>query len=160
MAGHDNWCPRDYRSVADLRAELDRFEAAGREGTLRTTGRWDAGEILDHCAKIMRCSFDGFEASAPLALRLFASVVFKPRLGRSNMKPGIKLPKKASSILPSAGVSFDEGLSSMRAQLARIEAGERMTVPSPVLGKMTHEQWLLLHLDHCRLHFGFIQVGE
>lgn len=153
------WSPRAYFSFDDIHAELDRFEGAERAGKLRTTGSWEAAEILDHCAKIMRCSFDGFEASVPLVLRVLASVVFKPWLGRWHMKPGIKLPKKAASILPSDGVSFDAALASMRAQLARIDAGERMTHDSPALGRMTHEQWFLLHLDHCRMHFGFVQCG-
>jgi hypothetical protein len=44
-----------------------------------------------------------------------------------------------------------------RDNLARLDAGEQMTQKSPLLGKMTHEKWMKLHLDHCRLHFGFIQ---
>ncbi len=157
MAGKSGWNPRDYATLEELIAELDRFEAAHAAGTLRTTGNWSAGQILEHCSKLMRSSIDGFEAQAPWPLKVFGSLVFKPMLGRSHMKPGIKLPAKAASLLPGEDVPFDQGMSAIRSQLGRLEAGEKMTQPSPVLGKMTHEKWVLLHLDHCRLHFGFIQ---
>lgn len=154
------WDPRDYHRIADLRTELDRFEQAHASGTLRTSGSWSAGQILEHCAKLMRFSFDGFEASAPWFIKAVGVLVFKPMLGKSHMKPGIKLPAKASSLLPRDRVAFEEGLAAMRTQLDRIESGEQMTQPSPVLGKMSHEQWVKLHLDHCRLHFGFIQCDR
>jgi hypothetical protein len=151
------WNPRDYQSIEDLRAELDRFEQAQASGTLHANGGWSPGQILEHCAKLMRFSFDGFEASAPWFIKAVGVLVFKPMLGKSHMKPGIKLPAKAASLLPREQVPFEEGLAAMRTQLGRIEAGEKMTQASPVLGKMTHEKWVLLHLDHCRLHFGFLQ---
>ena len=91
------------------------------------------------------------------AIRVLGSTFFKPRLGKSQMKPGIKLPASASMLLPREEVPFDEGLALIRSQLARIDAGEKMTHDSPVLGAMTHEQWVLLHLDHCRMHMGFLK---
>ncbi len=157
MAASEHWHPRDYKTLDELRAELDRFEAAHAAGTLRTTGDWSAGQIFEHCSKLMRFSIDGFEARAPWLLKLFGSMVFKPMLGRSHMKPGIRLPAKAASLLPGEDVPFDQGMVEIRTQLGRLDAGEQMTRPSPVLGKMTHEKWIKLHLDHCRLHFGFIQ---
>jgi hypothetical protein len=73
-------------------------------------------------------------------------------------QPGIRLPGSATALLPREGVSFDEGMGVLRAQVSRIEAGERMTRDSPVLGRMTHDRWVLVHLDHCRLHFGFLRT--
>lgn len=159
--GYDKsaWHPREYKDLDALRAELDRFEQAHAAGTLKTTGSWSAGQILEHCAKFMGFSFDGFEARVPWFITAVGVCVFKPMLGKSHMKPGIKLPAKAASLMPRDAVDFEEGMAAMRTQLNRIEAGEQMTQRSPVLGKMQHEQWVLLHLDHCRLHFGFIQCG-
>jgi hypothetical protein len=157
MAKHPNWHPRDYKSVAELQADLDQIEAAHSAGTLKVTGEWSAGQNMEHCAKIMRYAFDGFEAGVPWFIKLFGVLVFKPMLGRSHMKPGIKLPAKAASLMPRDEVPIEEGLSTIREQLRRIDAGEKMTHNSPVLGKMSHDQWVLLHLDHCRLHLGFLQ---
>lgn len=153
------WSPRDYQSLDELKAELDRFEVAHRADKLATTGGWSAGQILEHCSNLMRFSLDGFDASIPWPVRMLGAMIFKPMLGRSHMKPGIKLPAGAKSLMPRDEVPFEEGLAKMRQQLARIDAGEKMTQPSPVLGKMRHEQWVLLHRDHCRMHFGFIRCG-
>lgn len=152
-----NWAPRDYRTLEDLTDEIDRIEAADRAGTLEAVGNWSPGQIMEHCAKLIRFSIDGFEASAPAPLRWVGILFFKPRLGKSHMKPGIKLPASARSLMPRDEVPTEQGISAIREQLARIEGGEKMTQPSPILGKMSHEQWILLHLDHCRMHFGFLK---
>ncbi|MCA9303838.1 MAG: DUF1569 domain-containing protein [Phycisphaerales bacterium] len=152
-----NWAPRDYRTLDELSAEIDRIETAHQAGTLTATGNWSPGQIMEHCAKIFDGALDGFEAQAPLPIRLLGRFVFKPRLGKSHMKPGIKLPAKAKSVLPADEVPTEQGIAHMRSVLGRIRSGEKMTHDSPVLGKMTHEQWVLMHLDHCRLHFGFLK---
>ncbi len=157
---HENWHPRDFSTLDEISERIDRIEDAHRAGTLRTTGGWSAGQIMQHTSKIFLGALDGFDASAPLPIRLIGRFVFKPKLGRSHMKPGIKLPAKAKSILPAEKVSTEDGISAMRGVLGRIAAGERMSFDSPVLGKMTHDQWVLMHLDHCRLHFGFIDTGD
>lgn len=156
------WNPRDYGSFEDLRTELDRFEAAHRAGTLTTTGNWSAAQILDHCAQPILTGLDGAptDMKLPWYMRLAGRLVFKPMLGRSKMKPGIKLPKGASEWLPDESVGFEAGMGTMRGALDRIERGERMTHDSPLMGPMTHERWTMLNLDHCRLHFGFIRCGE
>jgi hypothetical protein len=159
MASTTDWRPTTYADLQELKAELDAIDAAARDGRLRTTGGWTAGQILEHCGKFVRMSFDGFDdTKVPRVVRLLGAVLLKPRIGKSHMKPGIRLPGSASALLPREGVSFEEGMGQLRAQLARIEAGERMTRDSPVLERMTHELWLGVHLDHCRLHLGFVRT--
>ena len=163
MAKATNWHPRDYASLADIDAELDRFEAAHRAGTLRTTGSWSAGQILEHCATPIRFAIDGWRdeqgepITFPAHMRIVGTLLLKPTIGRMKFKPGIKVPGGARSLLPQPEQEFETGLSKIRTQMARLEAGEQMTKPSPLFGKMSHDKWTKLHLDHCRLHFGFIQ---
>jgi len=158
MTEKECWNPRQYLTLKDIRTELDRFEAAQAAGTLRTTGDWSAGQILDHCGRWIKGSIDGIDFRIPIVLRVLGRLIVKPLLGRLKMKPGVKQPSNALTDMdPQPGVSFEEGLALMRTQLDRIDAGAQMTSDSPLLGKMTHEQWVKLHLDHCRLHFGFIK---
>lgn len=163
MSKHENWNPREYKSLSDIKNELDAMEAANQAGTLKTFGKWNAGQIFEHCSIPMKMAYDGFfdeqgkEVKMPLLARMFGIVVFKNILGKSHMKPGIKLPASAASMIPADDCTFEQGIGSLRAQLARVDNGEKMTQKSPFLGKMRHEQWLLLHIDHCRMHFGFIQ---
>jgi hypothetical protein len=30
------------------------------------------------------------------------------------------------------------------------------TAPSPILGTLTHEEWIAMHLRHAELHLGFL----
>ena len=140
-----------------LKAELDRMEEAHQRGELTTTGNWSPGQIFSHCAIFFRCSLDGFPSSAPAPVRFFARLFFKKKaLSGAAMPSGFQLPKQASFMLPAPEVSFEDGVAEIREQVARLDAGERMTQMSPLLGKLTHEEWVKLHLAHCMMHLSFI----
>jgi|TARA_R110002094_G_scaffold121117_2_gene115933 Protein of unknown function (DUF1569) len=157
VADKSKWSPKTFRSIDELSAELDRIEAAHQSGTLSTAGGWTPGQCMSHTAVFIKSSYDGFELGAPWILRAVCSLLLKPiaTKPKSQMKPGIKLPAKAKELLPEDAVSVEEGIAQMRTQIARIKSGEQMTQVSPLLGKMSHEQWVNLHLNHCRMHFGF-----
>jgi len=161
-ADRSQWKPKSIFSIEELKAELDKIESAHQAGTLTTAGGWTVGQNLEHCAKFIGFTFDGFDGKAPLPIRLIGVLVLKRMMKNPNsqMKPGIKLPKKAASMLPADEVSIEDGLTHLRAQIARIDAGEQMLQDSPLLGKMTHELWTLVHLNHCRMHFGFFDYGS
>lgn len=140
-----------------LKGELDRIEQAHAQGELVTTGNWSAGQIFSHCAIFFRCSFDGFPSRAPGLVRFVARMLFKKKaISGKPMPSGFQLPKQASFMLPAPDVSFEEGLADLRAQVARLDAGEKFEQPSPLLGPLTHEEWVKLHLAHCMMHLGFI----
>ena len=148
-----------------MSADLDRIQAAHDAGTLRTTGTWTSGQIFDHCAKFMEASIDGFineqgvVIKLPFVFKLLGTTILKPTIGRVSFKPGIKIPVKIKGLVgPTPDQSFDQGMAAIRAQIARVDAGEEMTMPSPLFGKLSHNKWVTLHLDHCRLHMGFIQT--
>jgi hypothetical protein len=104
-------------------------------------------------------SFDGFEMKMPWLMQLMGKLFIKRMLTKPNaqMKPGFKLPEKAASMRPAETVSVEDGLAMMNKQVSRLESGEKMTQDSPFLGSMTHELWVALHLNHCRMHFGFFE---
>ncbi len=144
-----------FKCFGCLKEDLDRLDAAHRAGTLTTTGNWSAGEILDHCAILLEAGLDGSAMKMPLAARALGRL-FKPMLLKPNsMRPGFTLPKRAKSMLPRSGVTYEQGMARMRRALARIDAGERMEKPSPWLGPLTHEQWTRLNLNHTQLHLAF-----
>jgi len=149
-----------FNSLADLSAELDRLESAHRAGTLRHTGNWTPGQIFQHLAIFMRCAADGFPpGKPPLLMKLFMQLVIKRLAVRGDSPPpGIKLPPEAAFLIPKGDVTFDAGLSELRTVISRVtERGEKFTHPSPVFGKLTHEQWAKLHFGHCQHHLGYLQ---
>lgn len=150
-----------FKNLTELSAELDRIEAAHRAGTLRTTGNWSPGQILEHCSNLMRCAIDGFPGKGPPAiLRWIVILLFKKKaVSGEPPPPGIQLGKSASFLLPTDDVPFDRGMSEIREQIARITRGDRFKHRSPVFGELTHEQWTMLQLGHCSLHLGFMELG-
>ncbi len=150
-----------FASFDEVLAEIDRIEAAMRAGTATTTGNWSIGQIGDHCARFIRFAIDGFEGRAPGPVRFFARLLLlKKAVGDEPISPGFQLPKKASSMLPTPGITDEEGLGELRKQIKRVLAGKAMTQDSPLLGPLTHEQWTRLQCKHCALHLGFIDPGN
>lgn len=150
---------RDLRlsSMEELRSELDRIQAAHDAGTLSHTGNWSPGQVLEHLAIFMECAFEGFPSRAPFFVRWIAIPLFKKKaVSGEPMPPGFKLPKQASFMLPGDATTFEQGMSRLRDCLARLDAGDRFTHPSPLLGKLSHEQWIRMQLGHCSMHLSFL----
>ena len=158
-ADKSQWKPKSFHSVEELRVELNTIESAHQAGTLTTAGGWTPGQNLEHCAIFMNNAFDGFELKMPWPVRVMGKLIIKPMLAKPNaqMKPGFKT---APTLSPADGASFEEGMAKMSSMVARLEAGDKMTQDSPFLGKMTHEQWSAVQLNHCRMHFGFFNYGD
>ncbi len=147
-----------FTCLGCVRGDLDRIEAAHRAGTLGHTGNWTPGQILDHCAMTLETGLDGSAIDAGFFGRIMGRLFKKMLLKPGSMRPGFKLPKRMSALEPRPGVTFEQGMARIRRALARIDAGERMTKPSPWLGAMTHQEWVALNANHCQLHFGFLTV--
>ncbi len=138
-----------------LKSELDRVQLASDSGVIATTGNWNAGQILEHCAKLFEVGLDGTEEKLGAFARLFG-FLFRGMIFRaSSMRAGYQLPKDAK-LLPSDGVTFEQGMQRMRLVLGRLDNGALMTKRSPFLGAMTHAKWMHVNLIHSQLHLGFI----
>jgi hypothetical protein len=149
-----------FHCAGCLKEDLAKIEAAETAGTLRVTGNWTAGEILDHVAKTIEFSIDGFPSSVRVAwpVRVIARLM-KGRVTSGRTLPaGFKLPKESAAFLPAPGTSTRDGLARMRRVLDRIDGGARCTHASPAFGAMSHDEWMRLHLGHAQLHLGFVQL--
>jgi len=144
-----------FSSCQDLAAELDGLERAHREGRLAHLGSWSPGQIFQHVARFMRYSFDGFPFRAPWFVAAIGRAM-KPFINTIKMRPGFKLPRGASDLLPDDDVPFAHGLAELREQMARLTAGERMQAKSPLFGALGHERWKRMHLGHAAMHLGFL----
>ncbi len=140
-----------------LKKELEQAQAAHDAGTLEQTGNWSPGQIMWHLARFFMFSMDGFDGRAPVLVRFIMKLMFKKSaLGSAPMPAGFKLPKKAASMVPPDDVSFEQGMADLQKQLARLDAGEKMDQPSPILDQLTHDQWMTIQLKHAALHLGFL----
>ncbi len=147
-----------FETAADLARELDALEAAHNEGGVVSTGVWSPGQNLQHVARFYKAAFDGFGFMFPAPARFLLRLFLKPVALRRTFRGGLKIPAKARPLLqPDEGVSFEQGLADLRAQLGRIDNGERMQQPSPVLGPLSHDEWTELQLRHAELHLAKIR---
>lgn len=150
-----------YNTLDDLAADLDRIEAAIDAGTISSTGNWSPGQNMQHVGLLIKGAYDGIPFSMPAPVRFLARLFLMNKVRHQEKPPPaglIKLPKSAAFLQPDPDITDRQGLEFLRAQLERIRSGERMTNPSPLLGRMTHDDWVNLHRKHASLHLSFIEI--
>lgn len=145
-----------FDTLAELRVELDRIEAAERAGRLRRSGNWTAGQTLGHIAAWMSYPYDGFPMGrAPWFVRAFVSMRRRHYL-HVGMPSGVRIPRVKGGTYGIEDMSLDEGAARLRRAIARLESGAQPPHPSPVFGPMGLEDWIRLNLRHAELHLSFL----
>ncbi len=147
-----------YASFEEIAADLDRLEAALDAGTLGHTGNWTPGQVFEHTGKFLGFALDGFTSKAPAPVRWITILMYKKKATQTDdpIPAGFKLPKAASVMLPRDDVTDREGLELLRTNVNRVLGGEKMSHPSPIFGKLTHEEWLTIQRKHVALHLSFL----
>lgn len=140
----------EYSTLEELRLDAEAIAA----GPYDTVGQWSYGQILDHLAKAVHCSIDGFPFRAPWWMRLAAPLV-KNSVLTTKMKSGWKLPKSADPYLPNPDASVEDALASLVKGIDRLGT-ENPEAPHPVFGKLAREEWIQLHIRHAELHMSFV----
>lgn len=143
-----------FSNLDSLRTHLLRIERNNHA----TSGNWTAAQNFYHLASAFEGSITGLPMGYPklvrLVIRPFRWVVTSYRF-----PPWLPIPTAIKHRLaPPENVDFDEQRSRL---LASIDAFEEYTGthPShPVLGTMTHREWIGFHLRHCEHHLSFIAL--
>lgn len=142
-----------FNSIDEALAEANRLAEAERQGRLAQLGNWTLGQALGHIAAWIEFGYDGFPISAPWFVRLFVWFQKKKFLYGA-MPAGVKIPGVSGGTLATEPMSGDDGLARVTAAFQRLKA-EPQKHPSPVLGKLTHEEAIALNLRHAELHLSF-----
>ena len=53
-------------------------------------------------------------------------------------------------------VTWEDAMKRLRTEVGRARDAGRMTRPSPILGRMSHNDWVRLPCRHAELHFSFM----
>lgn len=139
-----------YSTLSDIIQDAEQLL-----GSHHTVGNWDFGQICQHLAKTMNCTFDGFGFQAPWFARWLIAPFVKNSLLIKPMRAGFKLPESGKTLLPDDNVSVEAGLRQLTAAIERY-SHETPTAPHPFLGKMASEEVVQLQLRHAELHMSFI----
>lgn len=144
-----------------LDAALDEAGAltlADRHQRLSPLGNWTLGQALNHLATWMDFPFVGYPPAmnAPLPIRVIARML-KKRILRKGMPVGMKLRGVPGGTYGNEPASLDEGLAHFQRSTQRLKSSAPMG-PNPLLGALTHQQWIDLNLRHAELHLSFFTL--
>jgi hypothetical protein len=140
-----------FNSLDEVLVDVEQLAASP---TVHTLGNWSFERLLAHLAMTFRGSIDGFHSKAPLLIRLILPF-FKKRVISRPLSPGIRLPESAQSDAFPTVESLQTALDDFRHAIHRAKT-ERMEKTHPGFGRMTHEEWMQLHLRHCAMHLSFV----
>lgn len=148
-----------FDSLDELARDVERLRDAAASGSVEALGNWSLGQATQHLARFMTCSIEGFD-KAPFFLRP-VGMVLQLFQGRRILNrpppPGLRIPHTLT-FFPDAEVEDAAGATELLAVIDRLSQGTRCQQPSPLLGKISHEQWIKLHLRHAELHMSFFKV--
>ncbi len=149
--------PLRFNSLADLRADLSTLEAAHRAGTLRTSGNWTPGQSLAHLANWISYPYDGYPQGLrkPPPLITFFLRFMKIKYLYGKLPVGVKIPNIPGGTTGADLLPFDQALTRFRQQLDRLDHAPP-SIPNPIFGHLSHDEWRSLHCRHAELHLSFL----
>jgi len=149
-----------FDSMDDLLADIERIVAADRDGNLRRTGNWTAGQALGHVATWIDYAYEGYPFhGVPWFVKLILKLKKKSYL-QKGMQAGIRIPKTEGGTYGTQALKVEEGADRLRKALARLKSGEPARFESPAWGKMPYNERVALNLRHAELHLSFLHPGS
>lgn len=144
-----------FENVVDAVGNAEALAEAERRGALRAVGNWTLGQAIGHVAAWANYAFDGYPAMPrpPWFVRVLVPV-FKNYFLNKGLPAGAKLGKVPGGTFGIEPMDTDRAIGELRAAFERLD---RQAPPGshPLLGAMTHDDWIKLNLRHAELHFSF-----
>ena len=147
-----------FHSIDELLSELDRIEAAERNGKLRTRGNWTAGQILAHVSAWIEYGWDGYPIGPPPFFIKWLLVLMCRRYLRKGMPAGAKIPGIEGGTKGQDPMPIIDAIARLRKALGRLKSGEAARYESPAFGPMSYEDRIQLNLRHAELHLSFLEL--
>lgn len=144
-----------FATLEEAVRDAEALAAADADGRLRRVGNWSLGEAVTHVAFWANAPFDGYPPDLKVPwLMKFLMKFLRGGIFKNGMKPGIRMPNVPDGTFGAEDVPAGEAVERLRSAFARIDEACPPD-PSPLFGKMSHDQWRQLNLRHAELHFGF-----
>jgi len=136
----------------EVTAELDRLLASGYGHA--SHGRLSLGQISVHLAKVLDATMDGFPYLLPLPIRMVLRLWLLPRMLRH--QPLSFKATAPAALAPPATCNDEQGVTELKAAIARFDAHNGKYQPHIVFGKLTRQDCKHLQLWHCEHHLSFL----
>jgi hypothetical protein len=141
-----------FNSLDDIAADVERLVRA-RE--IRTLGNWSAGQVLEHLARSLSKSIDGYNNPVSAPLRIVLRLFMKRAFLTKPLSAGFKLPAKAQAEMWSDSASVHAAAEALRAAIGRLKS-ETHRAQHPVIGPLTVDEWNQFHCRHAEMHLSFL----
>ncbi len=118
----------------------------------RTVGTWTLPEILSHLSKAMRLTMRGAKETPPPPTPEQdeqRKAFFETR----QISAGRVLP--TALLEPSSDHSAEEAVQTLKDVLERFRKYDGLFNAHPVMGPLTHDEWIQFHCVHCAHHLSF-----
>ena len=141
----------DASEVVDdvLRLQVDGHEARGN---------WNLAQVVEHLARGIDCSYEGFDFTVPWLARVVLGRLAKQRFLYESMPSGYQF-RSETVLVPPTDTDLPYAIEHLRCSMDRLQ-NDPPTQPHPLLGKLTHKEWQFLALRHAELHLSFIHPLE
>jgi hypothetical protein len=144
-----------FERFEDALRDAERLADAERLGTLRVTGNWELGQAIGHVAAWARFPLDGYPPLPRMPWFIRALIpLFKKSFLNRGLPAGANIGNLPGGTLATEPMETDLALRQLREAFGRLER-QVPTQPNPVLGPLSHEDWIKLNLRHAELHFSF-----
>ncbi len=148
-----------FESSGDVLADVRRCVEAEERGTLRRSGNWTLGQNLGHLASWIEYGYSGYPMAAPSWIIRTIVKLMRKRFLTGPAMVGFKIKGVAGGTYGTEDMSGRSGLERLTMAWAKLDAAPP-SLPSPVFGAMTHEEWKMLHLRHAEGHLSFLQPED
>ena len=142
-----------FESIDQMLAEVDRLAEAERAGRLKGLGNWTLGQALGHLAVWAEYGYTGPPLKTPFFIRWLLRLR-KQKFLHQPMPAGVKIPGVQGGTLATEPMPLDEALPRLRRVMERLKTAPP-TIPHNLFGRLTHDEWVAMHLRHAEVHLGF-----
>src|SRR5262245_7349039 len=130
----------------DMEADVAVLVDAERAGRLKSLGNWSLGQVLNHLGSWVAFAHDGNPLKPPFVGRGIVGFRKNKYLNEA-MPAGVRIPGVKGGTVAWEPCTLDEGLAKFNAAWGRMKK-EAPTLPNPLFGPMTHDEWIRLQLRH------------
>lgn len=144
----------------DILAEAQRLADAQRDHRLTMLGQWTLAQNIEHIARLMHSSVNGFSVSFPPPLRWFMRTFMKKRALTSLPPSGIPLfGAVRDALVPEPDITTDQALQNL-ARAVEQSNNTDTRYPSPLLGELSIDQWNAFQARHAEHHFSLAIIHD
>jgi hypothetical protein len=147
-----------FASIDDALRDARALVEAESRGTLKPLGNWQVGQAFGHVAAWINFAYDGYPSD--LQPPWFVKLLVRPMKAKylKGLPAGVRIPKVEGGTKNTELLPTPEGFNRLSNAWTRLGAAAP-TQPSPIFGKMAHDEWIALNLRHAELHQSFFLPG-